>query len=280
VCGRAAVRAPDALGDALLLGTTPRALRSTYPCARAMESAGQIIAIGGVIAPEDLALFPYIVAQARRSRPRVGYLPTASGDSDAFIAKFYQHFSGLSCELSHLTLFDRVPALEKYVPEQDVILVSGGNTKSMLALWHGWGLNVLLREAWAAGAVLAGFSAGAICWFSEGLSDSWADRLAPVPGLDLIAGSCCPHYSNEPERRPASTHLIARGEMRAGMGIDDGAAVHFRGSRPAAVVAARADANAYVVAVRSGTVAETVLETERICVGHAPSAGSPRSPDG
>jgi peptidase E len=167
-----------------------------------MEPTSQVIAIGGVIAQEDLALFPYIVAQARRSRPRVGYLPTASGDSAAFIGKFYQHFSGLSCELSHLELFGRVPNLEKYIPEQDVILVSGGNTKSMLALWRDWGLDVLLRRAWEAGAVLAGFSAGAICWFSEGLSDSWVDRLGPVPGLGLIGGSCCPHYSNEPERRP------------------------------------------------------------------------------
>lgn len=232
-----------------------------------MESARQVIAIGGVIAQEDLALFPYIVAQARRSRPRVGYLPTASGDSDAFIAKFYQHFSGLSCELSHLTLFERVPSLEKYIPEQDVILVSGGNTKSMMALWQGWGLDVLLRQAWEVGAVLAGFSAGAICWFSEGLSDSWADRLAPVPGLDLIAGSCCPHYSNEPERRPRFKHLIARAEMRPGIGIDDGAAVHFRDSRAVAVVAARAHASAYAVAFRNGAAEEAALEGDRICVG-------------
>ncbi|MFI5401933.1 MAG: Type 1 glutamine amidotransferase-like domain-containing protein [Planctomycetota bacterium] len=234
-----------------------------------MESARQIIAIGGVIAQEDLALFPYILAQARRPRPRVGYLPTASGDSAAFIAKFYQQFSGLSCEPSHLTLFGRVPNLEKYIPEQDVILVSGGNTKSMMALWREWRLDVLLCRAWEAGTVLAGFSAGAICWFSEGLSDSWADRLTPVPGLGLIAGSCCPHYSNEPERRPSFKRLIARGEMLPGIGIDDGAAVHFRDSRAAAVVAARAHASAYAVAVRNGAVEETALACDRIRVGTA-----------
>jgi len=232
-----------------------------------VEPARQIIAIGGVIAEEDLALFPYIVAQARRSRPRVGFLPTASGDSEAFIAKFYDHFSSLSCELSDLKLFGRVSNLEKYVPEQDVILVSGGNTKSMLALWKEWGLDVLLRQAWEAGAVLAGFSAGAICWFSKGLSDAWADRLAPIAGLDLIAGSCCPHYSNEPERRPAFHHLIGCGEIQPGIGIDDGAAVHFRGSRVAAVVTARAHADAYSVAVRNGAVSESPIEGERIRLG-------------
>src|SRR5262245_29773398 len=137
----------------------------------------------------------------------------------------------------------------------------------MLALWHGWGLDVLLRQAWEAGAVLAGFSAGAICWFSKGLSDAWADRLEPIAGLDLIAGSCCPHYSNEPERRPAFHHLIGRGEIEPGIGIDDGAAVHFRGSRAAAVVTARAHADAYAVAVRNCAVSESPLQSERIRLG-------------
>jgi len=232
-----------------------------------MTSTRQIIAIGGATTQADVALFPYVVAQARRSRPRVGFLPTASGDSDAFVAKFYASFSGLPCEPSHLPLFGRVPSLEKYIPEQDIILVSGGNTKSMLALWREWGLDTLLRQAWEAGTVLAGFSAGAICWFSEGLSDAWADCLRPVPGLNLLAGSCCPHYSNEPERRPAFHRLVARGEMAPGLGIDDGAAVHFDDSRAIALVTARAQANAYRVASSNGVVSETALEVEMIVIG-------------
>ena len=231
-----------------------------------MSRTRQIIAIGGATSQADVALFPYVVAQARRSRPRVGFLPTASGDADAFIAKFYEHFSKLPCELSVLGLFGRVPDLEKYIREQDIMLVSGGNTKSMLALWREYGLDALLRQAWEAGTVLAGFSAGAICWFSQGLSDAWADRLVPVAGLDLLAGSCCPHYSNEAERRPAFQNLVARGEMPPGIGIDDGAAVHFRESTVAAVVTARDDANAYAVAVRNGKVSETPIETERLRV--------------
>jgi dipeptidase E len=232
-----------------------------------MTSTRQIIAIGGATAQADLALFPYVVAQARRSRPRVSLLPTASGDSDAFIVKFYESFSGLPCQPSHLKLFGRVPSLEKYISEQDIILVSGGNTKSMLALWREWGLDTLLRQAWEAGTVLAGFNAGAICWFSEGLSDAWSDRLGPVTGLSLLTGSCCPHYSNEPERRPTFHSLVTSGEIAAGLGIDDGAAVHFRDSRAAAVVTARAQANAYRVASSNGIVLETALEVERISLG-------------
>jgi peptidase E len=232
-----------------------------------MKADRQVVAIGGIGSPEDSVLFAYIVEQARRPRPRVAFLPTASGDSDAFIVRFYEQFSRLSCEPSHLGLFGRVPDLEKYVPEQDVILVGGGNTKSMLALWQGWGLDVLLRRAWEAGAALAGFSAGAICWFSEGLSDAWAERLGPVPGLDLIGGSCCPHYGNESERRPTFQQLVARGRMQPGIGIDDGAAVHFRGAGRPAVLRSREGADAYAIAVRNGVVSEAPLEGERLRLG-------------
>jgi peptidase E len=227
----------------------------------------QIIAMGGVLTQEDVSLFSYVVDQARRSRPRVGFVPTASGDAESFIAKFYQHFAGLPCEASHLELFGRVCDLEKYVAAQDVILVSGGNTKSMLAVWQAWELDVFLKRAWEAGTVLAGFSAGAICWFGEGLSDSWAGRLAPVPGLDLLSGSCCPHYGNEPERRPAFQQRIASREMQPGIGIDDGAAVHFDGASVARVVTARAAADAYAVSHVDGVVSETPLEAERHATG-------------
>jgi dipeptidase E len=124
-----------------------------------------------------------------------------------------------------------------------------------------------LRQAWEAGTVLVGFSAGAICWFSEGLSDAWSDRLGPLAGLSLLAGSFCPHYSNEPERRPAFHRLVTSGDIAAGLGIDEGAAVHFRDSRAGAVATARAQANAYRVASSNGIVLETALDVERISLG-------------
>jgi peptidase E len=232
-----------------------------------MTVTRQIIAIGGATSPADVALFPYVLAQARRPTPRVGLLATASGDSDVYVGKFYERFSPLPCQPTHLPLFGRVPRLEPYIAEQDVILVSGGNTKSMLAVWRNYGLDLLLRQAWEAGSVLSGFSAGAICWFSEGLSDAWADRLVPVPGLGLLDGSCCPHYSNEPARRPDFRRLVGHGEIAAGLAIDDGAAVHFRDTNAVALVTSRREANAYRVAASQGVVSETALAIERIHVG-------------
>jgi dipeptidase E len=122
--------------------------------------------------PDNLTLDRYILAQARVPEPAVAFVPTASGDADASIVRFYTAFSGLPCRPSHLALFRRTPDLRSYLLAQDVIYVGGGNTKSMLAVWREWGLLELLREAWASGIVLAGISAGAICWFEQGVTDS------------------------------------------------------------------------------------------------------------
>src|SRR5262245_48042145 len=115
--------------------------------------------------PKNLPLDQYVLAQARTSVPSIAFVPTASGDADASIVRFYTAFAGLACRPSHLALFRRTPDLRAYLLAQDVIYVGGGNTKSMLAVWRDWELPELLREAWASGIVLAGTSAGAICWF-------------------------------------------------------------------------------------------------------------------
>jgi peptidase E len=151
-----------------------------------------------------------------------------------------------------------------YLSDQDVILVGGGNTKSMLGVWREWALDNLLREAWESGTVLAGFSAGAICWFEQGLSDAWADRLAPVPGLGILPGSCCPHYSSEPDRRPIYHQLLLEGEISAGVGIDDGCAIHFQGRSPAHVVAVQDGAGACSVSADGTSVREEPLPVEHI----------------
>ena len=115
-----------------------------------------------------------VLALARRARPRVGFLGTASGDSERYRLKFYEHFAGIDCEPSHLSLFGRVPDVAAWCAERDVLYVGGGNTKSLLALWGAWGLDEAVRSAWQQGVVLAGVSAGAICWFEEGVTDSAA----------------------------------------------------------------------------------------------------------
>jgi len=227
------------------------------------EEQRQIIAIGGLSPRSAEPFYRYILGQSPAGRPRVGFLPTASADSDAIIVRFYEAFSRLSCRPSHLPLFGRVADPAGFVRAQDVLLVGGGNTKSMLGLWREWRLDEALREAWQAGTVLSGFSAGAICWFSEALCDAWADRLAPVPALGLLSGSCCPHYDGEVERRPTYRRLVARGEMQPGLGIGDDCAVHFTGLEPTAVVAARRGASACVVAREADGVVEKALDVPR-----------------
>lgn len=229
------------------------------------DPARQIIAIGGgtfAAEPRNLALDRYVVEQARAPHPAVAFLGTATGDSDLYTVRFYSAFLDLGCRPSHLPLFRRTPELRSYLLAQDVIYVGGGNTKSMLAVWRDWGIPDLLREAWEGGTVLAGVSAGAICWFEWGITDSWAERLAPLPCLGWLAGSCCPHYDGEPERRPSYERILAAGEAPGGIALDDGAAAHYLGGDLHRVVVSREEAGAYEVRPEDGAVRETPLPVE------------------
>jgi peptidase E len=232
----------------------------------------QIIALGGggfLAEPDNPALDVYVLRQARTARPAVTFLGTARGDPDSNLVKFYQAFSGYECRVSHLPLFQRTPNLRDHLLRQDIIYVGGGNTKSMLATWREWDLPTLLREAWHDGIILAGVSAGAICWFQQGLTDSWAEKLTVLECLGFLEGSCCPHYDGEPERRPAFHEFLLTGEILPGVAIDDGAAIHFVEGEMHRVVASRPEARAYQVRVREGAVQEEPLETE-----YLPSSGT------
>ena len=143
-----------------------------------------------------------------------------------------------------------------------MIYVGGGNTKSMLAVWREWGVPEILREAWESGIVLAGVSAGAICWFEQGLTDSWADRLRPLDCLGFLPGSCCSHYDSEPKRRPSYHQLLVNGEVGAGVAIEDWTGVHYKGTELHCVVAAKAGARAYSVRNVYGSVQEVPLPVE------------------
>jgi dipeptidase E len=224
-----------------------------------------IIAIGGgglSRQPDYLALERYILALTGKPTPRICFLGTASGDADAASVRFHDACSVLDCKPVHVPLFRRTPDLRAQLLAQDVIYVGGGNTRSMLAAWREWELPALLREAWQAGIVLAGVSAGAICWFEQGVTDSWADRLRPMDCLGFLPGSCCPHYSGEAERRPAYTRMIGDREIGAGLAIDDGAAVHFTGTSLHAAIAARPGAQVYRVDVQDDAVQHTALEMQ------------------
>jgi len=222
-----------------------------------------IIAIGGAAfsaEPRNLALDRYVLEQSRKPRPRVLLIPTARGDSSEYIAKFYAAYTALDARPSHLPFFERTPALRELVLSQDVIFVGGGNTKSMLAVWRDWELPKLLQEAAAAGAVLGGVSAGAICWFDHGVTDSWAGALRPLKCMGWLRGSCCPHYDGEIERRPAYHGLLLKGEIEPGYAIEDGVAIHFRNGSRERVVTKRQGAKAYYVSVEGGHVHEEALD--------------------
>jgi peptidase E len=225
----------------------------------------QIIAMGGggfSMEPDNLALDRYILEQTNKPSPSVCFLPTASGDADGYIVKFYSAFAKLDCRPLHLSLFRSPTAdLESFVLEQDIIYVGGGNTRSMLALWREWRLDEILRQAWHQGIILAGLSAGAICWFEQGLTDSVPGRLETLDCLGFLPGSCCPHYDGEKERRPAYHRLLLHGKILPGFGIDDGAALHFTNRESKQVVTSRLGAKAYFVDTISAEVKEQPLES-------------------
>ena len=165
-----------------------------------------IIAIGGggfLAQPRNLALEHYLLEQTGKERPSVLMIPTARGDDAEYIARFHAACAELGAQSQHLLFFDRTPDLRTLILSQDAIFVGGGNTKSMLAVWRDWGVPQFLKEAYDKGIVLGGQSAGAICWFEQGITDSWADRLRPLECMGMLPGSCCPHYDGEVERRPA-----------------------------------------------------------------------------
>lgn len=217
---------------------------------------GQVIAIGGGGFTEgrDPGLDEYVLKQAGVKCPRIGFIGTASGDSDRNTANFYSRHVQLDCRPSHLALFRRTPDIPEWIAAQDILFVGGGNTKSMLAAWAGWGLPELLKKAVEGGTVLAGISAGAICWFEEGITDSVAGILGRLPCLGFIQGSCCPHYSLEPDRKPTYERLLLAGQIQSGVAIDDGAAVHFVDGRPARVISGSKGMSAYAVGVADGKV--------------------------
>ena len=215
--------------------------------------------------PDNPLLDDVILDLARRvrgrDRPRVCFLPTASGDAEGYVANFYAAFARRS-EASHLALFvRRVTDIDTFLLEQDVVYVGGGNTENMLAIWRIHGVDRALRAAWEAGVVMAGLSAGSLCWFESGTTDSYGPDLAPLHGgLGFLPGSHCPHYDGEALRRPLYQRLIAEGRLPAGYAADDGAALLFRDGVLDEVVTSRQAARAYRVQPGpNGTAVETEL---------------------
>ena len=229
----------------------------------------QIVALGGggfSMEQGNPLLDDYVLSLTGAKRPRVCFLPTASGDADHYVVRFYRRFSP-GCEASHVSLFRRDQGtggveddLATHLLAQDLIYVGGGNVVSMLGAWRAHGLDSVLRQAWRKGVVLCGPSAGSLCWFAESLS---AFHGAPrrVRGLGLLPYSNCVHYDAEPARR-AEYHRFVGDGMRPGYAAEDGVALHFRRTLLERVVSSRPDGCAYrVEPAPDGVVVETPLET-------------------
>ena len=232
-----------------------------------MSRVPQVVAFGGggfSMESGNALLDDYVLAATGVERPKVCFLPTASGDADHYIVRFYRHFPASRCEPSHVSLFRRdcgAPDPATHLLEQDLIYVGGGCVRSMLGAWRAHGLDDVLRRAWARGVVMCGLSAGSLCWFEQGLTAFHGEQGLPVAGLGLLMGSNAVHYDKEVRRRPDFQAAIAAG-MAPGWGADDGAALHFVGPRLARVVSSRPHASAYRVEAVGGEAVESPLATE------------------
>jgi peptidase E len=238
-----------------------------------------IFAMGGggfTAEPSNPALDDYILSLAGRREPRILFLPTASGDPNAQIAAFRSTFGGRACVPRHLSLFRlerEQDDLRALILAQDIVYVGGGSMRNLLAIWREHGLDRVLREAWDAGVVLAGLSAGGMCWFDHGITCS-TGRPAPVRGLGFLPGSFSVHYDGDATRRPVFLDAIARGAMPDGYGADDGAGLLFEDRALVRIVSSRPAARAYRVEARAdAAVDETALEPELL----DGAVGCPRS---
>jgi peptidase E len=201
---------------------------------------------GGDTKEQTDRLYEYVLGLTGKERPRVLFIPTAAADDAEYIVWFYDRFARRG-EASHLNTFPWPPEnLREVILSQDVINVSGGNTANMLAIWKVHGIDTLLREAWESGVVLCGASAGMICWFEAGVTDSFGPQLAGMECLGFLPGSACPHYDGEERRRPRYRELIDGG-FPEGVAADDGVGIHYVGTEIAEVVTCRPGAAAYRV---------------------------------
>ena len=261
-----------------------------------MRTLRQIVAFGGggfSMESGNPLLDEYVLGLTGAERPRVCFLPSASGDADHYVVRFYRAFPAARCEASHVSLFRREqgPAdLREHLLQQDLIYVGGGSVVSLLGVWRAHGIDAILREAWERGVVLCGLSAGSLCWFAEAVTGFHGAPRA-VEGLGLLPFSNCVHYEGSgreagpgrgagssrgaaagravPSRRGAYRDFI-RGGMRPGYAAEDGAALHFVGAELSRVVAARPEARGYRLDAVGDRVVEMRIATTYLGAADAP----------
>lgn len=247
-----AAHALDTTSPAPAMSDTPRATR-------------KILIAGGGFRTKFIA---YMAELTGKTRPRICYLPTASADSPQSALGFYQACAPLNVEPfvqnMYIESLSQTQGFDEVLLSMDAIVVSGGNTLNQQAIWKAQGVDVILRQAWDKGIVLGGASAGSLCWFEEGTTDSRPKALSIVKCLGFLKGSHSPHYDAEAGRRPLYHKLIGSGEMKPGYACDNDAGIYFEDNTVKRVVHTRAEAKCYYVSQVNGKVEERVLEPEMI----------------
>jgi peptidase E len=210
----------------------------TAPTPRILATSGGFVATDRWAVPAPGGLVKEALRLTGQDRPKITFVLTASGDDRAYLTRMYGAFRGWSVDLSHLELF-LMPNTDprEHLLGQDVIWVGGGSVANLLAVWRVHGLDDVMREAWQAGVVLAGVSAGSICWHVGGPTDSFGPTLRPVTdGLGLLPFGNGVHYDSEPQRRPLLHRLVAEQVLPASYATDDGTGVLYEGTEPVAVI--------------------------------------------
>ena len=250
---------------ALAAGTGVAPFAAAAPGPRRSLATRRILIAGGNYGTPFIR---YMAALTGKERPKLLYLPTASADSQSGTITWFRNCAPLNVEAlvqeSFIASTRQVRSWEDVLLSVDGIVASGGNTLNQQAIWKAQGIDVVLREAWNRGIVLGGASAGSLCWFEEGTTDSRPRELSIVKCLGFLKGSHSPHYDAEPGRRPLYQRLILSGEMKPGYACDNNAGICFEDNEVRRVVSSRAGAKVYYVSVVDGRIDERVLEPETI----------------
>ncbi|MBL0892758.1 MAG: Type 1 glutamine amidotransferase-like domain-containing protein [Gemmatimonadaceae bacterium] len=261
----AALGLPEAAHALDTTSPAPAMSDSTQATPDSPRATRKILIAGGGFRTKFIG---YMAQLTGKTRPRICYLPTASADSPQSALGFYQACAPLNVEPfvqnMYIESLSQTQGFDEVLLSMDAIVVSGGNTLNQQAIWKAQGVDVILREAWDRGIVLGGASAGSLCWFDEGTTDSRPKALSIVKCLGFLKGSHSPHYDAEAGRRPLYHKLIGSGEMQPGYACDNDAGIYFEDNTVKRVVHTRAEAKCYYVSVVNGKVEERVLEPEMI----------------
>lgn len=228
----------------------------------------KIIAMGGGGFSTELdnsLLDQYILNASGVEKPRICFLPTAGGDSEAYTTRFFSNFSSYNCEPFCLSLFrPQIDDIESFLLSMDIIYVGGGSTKNLLAIWKDWDIPRILKKALENGTILSGVSAGIICWFEAGLTDSFHGKYVPLKSLGFLLGSVCPHCDSKDGRLEKYIEYIQSEEIPSGYAIDDGVALHFENGQLVKAVKSQPNAMVLFISKELGVIHQRQLETQTL----------------